>query len=71
MHTEGVAFAPRISPRGRCAKSNILAQVLNQSVGYLERRVESLAVYMPRLNNMCTNFYAQYRETTPSVCMGY
>ena len=47
-HTEGVAFAPRKSPRARCAKSNILAQVLNQSVVYLERRVESLAVCMPQ-----------------------
>ena len=71
MHTEGVAFAPRISPRGRCAKSNILAQVLNQSVGYLEHHVESLAVCMPRLNNTCPNFYAQHRATSPSVYMGY
>ena len=60
MHTEGVAFALRKSPCAQCAKSNILAQVLNQSVVYLERRVESLAVSMPQLNNTCTNFYAKY-----------
>ena len=59
MHTEGVAFAPRKSPRARCAKSNILAQILNHIVVYLERRVESLAVCMPQLNNTCANFYAK------------
>ena len=59
MHTEGVAFVPRKSPRARCAKSNILAQVLNQSVVHLERRVESLAVCMPQLNNTCANLYAK------------
>ena len=63
MHTEGVAFAPRKSPRARCAKSNILAQILNQSVVYLERRVESLAVCMPQLNNTCASFYA--KDLTP------
>ena len=59
MHTKGVAFAPRKSPRARCVKSNILVQVLNQSVVYLERRVGSLAVCMPQLNNTCANFYAK------------
>ena len=59
MHTEGVAFSPRKSPRARYAKSNILAQVLNQSVMYLKRRVESLAVCMPQLNNTCANIYAK------------
>ena len=59
IHTEGVAFARRKTPRARCAKSNILAQVLNQSVVYLERRVESLAACMPQLNNTCANFYAK------------
>ena len=60
MHTEGVAFTPHKSPRARCAYSNILAQVLNQSVVYLERRVESLAVCMPHLNNTCANCYVKY-----------
>ena len=62
MHTECVAFAPRKAPRkaplAQCAKSNILAQVLNKSVVYLERRVESFVVCMPQLNNTCTIFYA-------------
>ena len=40
MHTAGVAFAPRKSHRDGCAKRNILAQVLNQSIVYLERHVE-------------------------------
>ena len=54
-----VAFAPLKSPRARCAQSNILAQVLNQCVVYLERRVEPLAVCMPQLNNTCAYFYAK------------
>ena len=59
MHTEGVAFASRKSPRARCAKSNILAQVLNRGVVYLERRVASLAVCMSQLKNTCADFYAK------------
>ena len=58
VKAEGVMHAQRKSPRARYAKSNILAQVLNQSVVYLERRVESLAMCMPQLNNTCANFYA-------------
>ena len=58
MHTEGVAFAPRKPPRAQCAKSNTLAQVLNQGVVYLERRVESLAVCMSQSNNTCDNAFA-------------
>ena len=65
MHTEGVAFAPRKSPRARCAKSNTFAQVLNQGVVYLVRRVESLAVCMQHMYNKCANFYAKDLCSTP------
>ena len=39
--------------------ANILAHVLNRRVLYLERRVESLAVCMPHMDNKCANFYAK------------
>ena len=62
-HTESVAeFTPSKSLRSRCALeqyANILAHVLNRRVVYLERRVESLAVCMPHMDNKCANFYAK------------
>ena len=39
--------------------ANILAHVLNRRVVYLERRIESLAVCMPHMDNKCADFYAK------------
>ena len=61
-HRRRRVCAAQIATRPVC---NILTQVLNQSVVYLERRVESLAVCMPQLNNTCANFYAKDLTLNP------
>ena len=54
-------YAAQISAVSVCLEqyANILAHVLNRRVVYLERRVESLAVCMPHMDNKCDNFYAK------------
>ena len=39
--------------------ANILAHVVNRRVVYLERRIESLAVCMPHMDNKCADFNAK------------
>ena len=60
--------------RAQCECTFQVGEIVAVKIVYLERRVESLAVCMPQLNNTCANLYAknaQRRATTHSVCMGY
>ena len=54
-------YAAQISVLSVCLEQyvNILAHVLNRRVVYLERRIESLAVCMPHMDNKYADFYAK------------
>ena len=55
-HRRRHVSAAQIATRPVCKEQYIST---DQTVVYLERRVESLAVCMPQLNNTCANLYAK------------